>query len=176
MKYTRKTRPAPWTHLPATASGRPRHRAAKAKAPAPWPRTSQANTGAKAKALAKPRKRVRAMTPGLARERRRDAAEVRAWKVGRLCACAGHVGDAGAYICRYAEHPCEDRHHIRGRLGPLLRDKRYWLPVCRKAHQWIDAHRAEAKARGWLAGPWNTVPKEKSLQKGLAKAKVKGNT
>jgi hypothetical protein len=101
---------------------------------------------------------VRALSPKLARERRLDAEEVKQWKVGRLCACHFRFGADGKPVCWQLPHLCEDRHHIRGKLGPLLRDQRYWLPVCRKAHAWIDAHRAEARKRGWLAGPWNTVP------------------
>lgn len=52
-----------------------------------------------------------------------------------------------------------DVHHVRGRAGSLLLDTRYWLPVSRAGHYWIDTHRNEARARGWLAklGEWNRV-------------------
>lgn len=43
-------------------------------------------------------------------------------------------------------------HHKRGRSGLLLFNVRYFMPVCMACHQWIDANRAEATARGWLAG------------------------
>lgn len=47
-------------------------------------------------------------------------------------------------------------HHVRGRLGPLLLDKRYWLAVSGPGHWWIGRNPAEAAKRGWLArkGEW----------------------
>ena len=55
-------------------------------------------------------------------------------------------------------------HHIRGRAGELLCDKRWFLGVHDDCHRWIDSHRAEAQARGWLAkkGQWNTKPKDET--------------
>lgn len=52
-------------------------------------------------------------------------------------------------------------HHIRGRLGALLCDTRFWLAVCFKHHNWIHKHPDAARKRGYLAnlGEWNTVPK-----------------
>lgn len=52
----------------------------------------------------------------------------------------------------------QDIHHIRGRVGPLLLDERFWLPVSRFGHNWIEQHRQEAQRRGWLAGAgeWNS--------------------
>ena len=38
-------------------------------------------------------------------------------------------------------------HHQRGRLGPLLMDKRFWIPVSGKGHRWINAHPAAARKR-----------------------------
>ena len=54
-------------------------------------------------------------------------------------------------------------HHIRGRTGTLLLDSRYWLPVSRAGHYWIDTHRKEAQEKGWLAqlGQWNSVDRSK---------------
>lgn len=50
-------------------------------------------------------------------------------------------------------------HHMRGRLGPLLLDQRYWLGVCDEGHRWIDANRAKAREMGWLCkvGDWNRI-------------------
>jgi hypothetical protein len=65
--------------------------------------------------------------------------------------------------CRFpgCGKPMEDCHHIRGKLGPLLMDQRFWTPVCRFHHWWIGAHPAVARALGLLppAGEWNTLPK-----------------
>lgn len=40
-------------------------------------------------------------------------------------------------------------HHKRGKLGDLLYDVRYWLPVCRKCHTYIETHPEEAYEQGW---------------------------
>lgn len=75
---------------------------------------------------------------------------VAAWKVGRVCAFPK---------CRQVATSC---HHVRGRIGRLLLDERFWVPVCRVHHARIHARPAEARALGLLAQPgqWNTVPKE----------------
>ncbi len=51
----------------------------------------------------------------------------------------------------------EEVHHIRGRLGSLLMDKRYWMAVSKAGHNWIHAHPKDARVFGWLAQPgeWN---------------------
>lgn len=57
-------------------------------------------------------------------------------------------------------------HHVRGRLGTLLLDERFWLPVSRRGHQWIDANRRAAQERGWLAqkGEWNEQTSRKEFR------------
>lgn len=47
-----------------------------------------------------------------------------------------------------------DVHHSRGRLGSLLMDARFWIPVCRICHNWIHANPAAAREAG-LLGPWH---------------------
>jgi len=56
-----------------------------------------------------------------------------------------------------------DVHHRRGKAGTLLIDQRYWVPICRPCHDWIDQNRAEARERGWLYdwGLWNSPPTDK---------------
>lgn len=44
-----------------------------------------------------------------------------------------------------------DCHHVRGRVGKLLMDERYWLPVCRKHHDEIHRFPAWAKVNGYIA-------------------------
>jgi len=59
----------------------------------------------------------------------------------------------------------DDVHHLRGRAGSLLADTRYWLPVSRSAHVWIDANRDEARAKGWLCekGDWLRADEDETL-------------
>lgn len=35
-------------------------------------------------------------------------------------------------------------HHMKGRMEELLTDSQYFLPVCRKCHDWIENHPDEA--------------------------------
>lgn len=60
--------------------------------------------------------------------------------------------------CAYHGKPClpTDVHHQMGRVGfaddkeiPLLLDVRYWIPVCRAAHNWITEHSKEAVEQGY---------------------------
>ena len=55
------------------------------------------------------------------------------------------------------EHESEDVHHVRGRIGRLLRDRRWWKAVCREAHDWIHGNPNLARALELLAEPgqWN---------------------
>lgn len=43
-----------------------------------------------------------------------------------------------------------DIHHRNKRNGARLLDEEYWMSVCRKHHDWIHAHPAEARKLGWL--------------------------
>ena len=53
-------------------------------------------------------------------------------------------------------------HHMRGRVGPLLIDRRFWLAVSAEGHTWIHANPQLACKQGWLApiGKWNTPPRD----------------
>lgn len=53
--------------------------------------------------------------------------------------------------------PATDVHHLRGRAGSLLLNRRYWLAVCRPCHQWIGANPAKAREYRLIApvGQWN---------------------
>ena len=55
----------------------------------------------------------------------------------------------------------EDVHHTRGRAGKLLRDRRYWVALCREHHDRVQREPNWARALGLLPekGQWNTVPK-----------------
>ena len=58
----------------------------------------------------------------------------------------------------HRKHPSAEIHHRRGRVGPLLTDKRYWSAVCRRAHDFIGRHPEIARKAGLLCekGQWNT--------------------
>jgi hypothetical protein len=73
----------------------------------------------------------------------------------------------------YCEALCKDRgiktpskpypHHVRGRVGSLLYDVRFFLPTCDGCHAWIERNREAAKLRGWLA----SRDRKAMLQEGL---------
>lgn len=42
-----------------------------------------------------------------------------------------------------------DVHHMKGRVGSLFLDERYWLSVCRGCHYWIEMRPEEAKLLGF---------------------------
>lgn len=44
----------------------------------------------------------------------------------------------------------EDVHHRRGRVGRLLLEERFWMPVCRIHHDAIHQNPAWAKAHGYI--------------------------
>src|SRR3990167_2430952 len=67
-------------------------------------------------------------------------------------------------VCRFPkcwEAAAKSPHHKRGRLGALLCDTRFWIPLCRKHHSWVHANIAEARKLDLIAQPgeWNTQPK-----------------
>lgn len=49
-------------------------------------------------------------------------------------------------------------HHQRGRIGDLLLDQRFWLPVSAAGHQWIGMYPRQSKGLGLIAVPWNHQP------------------
>jgi hypothetical protein len=60
--------------------------------------------------------------------------------------------------CEYHGRPClpTEIHHLMGRVGfadekeiPLLLDTRYFIPVCRLAHEWITQNSKEAIEQGY---------------------------
>lgn len=105
-------------------------------------------------ALKKPRKRVNAMSEKRRIENREYMKLRRVFLKGKpLCPIA---------LALWGERlPATEIHHIRGRAGSLLVDTRFWLPVSRKGHDWVEANRPEAVKRGWLAGAgdWNKPEK-----------------
>ena len=87
---------------------------------------------------------------------------VKEWKLENpFCkACIhifGHVAQPDQwYGDRYpgpvmVPHRTDDCHHMARRHGKLLMDERWWLPVCRWAHDWIHEHPNEARKLGLLS-------------------------
>ena len=67
------------------------------------------------------------------------------------------------HVCSYPgcqNQPDKTPHHTRGRLGSLLCDTRFWLPVCFEHHRWIHENITAARALGLICQPgeWNTPP------------------
>lgn len=62
--------------------------------------------------------------------------------------------------CQRCGGTAHDLHHRRGRQGKLLKDRRFFMAVCRECHDWIHANPAEARATGFLASShdWNRSP------------------
>lgn len=63
----------------------------------------------------------------------------------------------------YGHRNAQDVHHARGRISTLLIDRRFWLPVCRTCHNWIQEHPSKARELGLLVelGKWNSPPRDK---------------
>jgi hypothetical protein len=61
--------------------------------------------------------------------------------------------------CLRCRKPATELHHGRGRLGELLMDQNYWLPLCRVCHNWAHTHIDEARKVGLICamGQWNTT-------------------
>ncbi len=45
----------------------------------------------------------------------------------------------------------KDCHHMAGKEGKLLLDETWWLPVCRRCHDWIGDYSNAARELGLLA-------------------------
>jgi len=63
-------------------------------------------------------------------------------------------------FCRFpaCRHRTGDVHHSRGRLGVLLVDVRFWIPLCRRHHDWVGQNPAQARELNLLCpvGSWNS--------------------
>lgn len=100
----------------------------------------------------KPKKYIRPVSKALAKQLREYAKES-GWAKNHACR-GWPLG-----ICDKHFHMATDRHHSKGRIGSLLNDKRFWVPVCRKAHDWIGANPARAKEFGLILSNWNGTPR-----------------
>lgn len=64
--------------------------------------------------------------------------------------------------CRFptCRRKTQDVHHTRGRVGSLLIDAKFWVPLCREHHNWVQMQPARAREVGLLCPPgvWNVPP------------------
>jgi hypothetical protein len=98
------------------------------------------------------RRRVNAMSDKHRERQRRYRPIAEQFKRERpLCECCAFV-EPGA-----VPRPTEDVHHVRGKLGELLFDTRYFKAACRRCHNWIGAFPKQARVLGLLCaiGEWN---------------------
>jgi hypothetical protein len=85
---------------------------------------------------------------------KKRAAQHRAYMVVRDAYMREHPN------CEVCGRPADDLHHRRGRAGKLLKDRRFFMAVCRTDHDWIHAHPEDARAKGLIssASDWNRHP------------------
>ncbi len=58
----------------------------------------------------------------------------------------------------YSTFKATEVHHIKGRTEEFLMDKKYWLPVSRKGHVFIEMNPEEARRRGWTVSRLTDEP------------------
>ena len=153
------TKPAPWTFTPAgrrvlefanaawRLSLKRAKQAARAKLRAKW-------AAQRRKAAQKPRQRVRPRSAA-------EQARMDAYRPVRDAYLAEHPRCEVVWFGQPCCNPSVDNHHLRGRLGTLLCDTRFFLAVCRGCHDKIRMRTADAIKHGYLPpkGEWNTLPK-----------------
>lgn len=49
----------------------------------------------------------------------------------------------------YPEQKTSQVHHMKGRIGSLYLDERFWLAVSADGHEWIEKNPNEAKEKGY---------------------------
>lgn len=98
----------------------------------------------KAELLAASPQNLKAMRAEYAKRKRKFLSE------NKACFCFGKLGVVCSKIAT-------DVHHRNGRRGAMLIDVRYWIPVCRTAHNWIHGNIQSARELGLIAlgGDWN---------------------
>lgn len=56
-------------------------------------------------------------------------------------------------ICAITGMKATEVHHSRSRLGTLLTDERFFIPISRRGHRWVHEHPEEARKRFWHSRP-----------------------
>lgn len=52
-------------------------------------------------------------------------------------------------ICPITKQPTTDVHHMKGRIGSLLLDKRFWKALSREGHKFVEENPIWAKENGY---------------------------
>ena len=93
-------------------------------------------------------KRIARRTPQRASQEAKYRRRVKVWLVGKSCFLCGKQAS--------------ETHHKRGRIGALLLDERFWIPLCREHHRQAHDSPKWVRDMGILCQPgeWNTVPKD----------------
>lgn len=53
-------------------------------------------------------------------------------------------------FCEVTGKPAQEVHHIKGRIGDLLLDQKFWMAVSREGHNWIHNNVNLAREKGWI--------------------------
>ena len=149
------TKPAPWTFTPAgrrILELRGEREFANAARRLSLKRAQQ--DAQRRKAAEKPRQRVRPRSAA-------EQARMDAYRPVRDKFLAEHPRCEVVWFGQPCCNPSVDNHHLRGRLGTLLCDTRFFLAVCRGCHDKIRMRTEDAVKHGYLPpkGEWNTLPK-----------------
>lgn len=74
--------------------------------------------------------------------------EAREWLIGKFSPVSGKIAT--------------QVHHMRGKLGTLRFDKRFWLAVTFEDHRWIEDNKEKARHLGLECqrGEWHVAPED----------------
>lgn len=98
-----------------------------------------------------------------------------------LEAARGYDLEFSSFRFRGIEIPrATEIHHRNKRTRDRLNDERWWMAVSRKAHEWIEANKAEARSLGYLLpidankdGLYATIKRGRTTEE-LMKARARG--
>lgn len=109
----------------------------------------------------KPRKPVNRVSTKRAEQLKEYYRLLRRWKPFHVCCGpSGQVIEPSEGYLTCSKTPI-DCHHKYGKKGDLLCMQKYWIPLCRKCHNWVHANPESARRVDLLCpkGQWNTIPK-----------------
>lgn len=67
--------------------------------------------------------------------------------------CRGLLSWTGCTVTRYLTIQ-----HLRGKVGDLYLDTRYWIPLCANCHRWVNDHPEQAEELGLAESRLNINP------------------
>lgn len=105
-----------------------------------WARYNEKRKAAIGNTEVRSRKPIAKHSTKRAKEEREYSVKAKAFKLANPdCAARVKAGCTGG---------TEDIHHMAGKIGSMLLDEFYWLPVCRACHNWIEMNPLSAKKLG----------------------------